>query len=84
MTLELGRYVERTANPEAIPESSHQLLAWIPRDAVLVAELLAPLLVVPASMLVTRRLDLIVVLFGVVLFAVLASWSLDSRAGRRG
>ncbi len=77
MTLELEPYVEPRAHAEVRPESSRPPFAWVPRGAVLVTELLSPLLVIPAADLMTGRTDLSVVVFGVALFALLASWRLS-------
>lgn len=77
MALEVGPYAESGSQVDFIPRSARPPFAWLPRDAVLVAELLTPLLVVPATYLFTRTWTLSVDVFGVVLFALLASWRLS-------
>jgi exopolysaccharide biosynthesis polyprenyl glycosylphosphotransferase len=77
VTLELGPYVEPGVPADVVPEISRPSFAWIPRDAVLVTELMAPLLVAPASWLVTGELVSSVVVFAVALFGLLTSWRLS-------
>lgn len=77
MTLELGPYAEPSPRLDVISERAPSRFAWIRRDAVLIADLLAPLLVVPASFLASGSIDSNVVIFGVALFALLGSWRLS-------
>ena len=77
MTLELGPYAEPTPRLDVISERAPSRFAWIRRDAVLIAELLVPLLVIPAAFLATGRFHSSVVIFAVALFALLGSWRLS-------
>lgn len=77
MTLEAERFV--ASNLEAVDAYATPALSrwhWVPRDVFLVAELLAPLLLLTEFMLV-ERFDPGIAVFCITLFGLLTSWRLS-------
>lgn len=78
MTLEAEPFV--MSNLEAVEPFASPALPrwhWIPRDFFLVAELLAPLFLLPGTALVTHSFEAGVAVFCVTLFGLLTSWRLS-------